>query len=75
MGMPNTTINTKMPIAWCMLKTNGLLGSALSGKTMKFMVTDTNNVYSNPFKYLFDEALITAGYSRKKKSVKEKEIK
>ena len=73
--MPNTTINTKKPMTWCILKTNGLLGSAVSGKTMKAMVTHTNNVYSNPFKYLFDEALLIAGYNRKKKSVKEKEIK
>lgn len=75
MGMPNTTINIKKPIAWCILKTNGLRGSAVSGKTMKFMVSHTNNVYSNPFRYLFDDSLLTAGYNRKKKSVKEKEIK
>lgn len=75
MGKPNTTTNIKKPTAWCILKTKGLRGSAVSGKTMKFMVSHTNNEYSNPFRYLFGDSFLTAGNNRKKKSVNEKEIK
>ena len=75
MGMPNTTNKTKKPITWCIFKTKGLGGSTESSKIMKNMVSQTNTVYSNPFRYLFDDTLLTTGYNRKKKSVKEKEIK
>ena len=75
MGKPKTTVNINQPSIIPQEKEKGLLGSALSGKTMKVIVSHTNMAYNSPFRYLLFGTLLTTGNIKKKNSVKAKEIK